>query len=136
MKIRIFRSILVLFICFSLLGCSNEKESGNIKDITMSIKEDTLTSIGATIIIKDESKKNNTYGEFFRIDKKEKGKWKELKTVIKEYGFDEIAYSVNENNKLELEHNWEWLYGKLKKGQYRIVKKVNDDYISTEFNIG
>ena len=46
-----------------------------------------------------------------------------------------VGYSVDENNKLKLEHNWEWLYGELKSGEYRLVKEVNNKYFWVEFKI-
>ena len=46
-----------------------------------------------------------------------------------------VGYSVDENNKLELEHNWEWLYGELENGEYKLVKEVNNKYFWVEFKI-
>lgn len=51
----------------------------------MSIKENTLTKTGATIIISDISKPKNTYGEWFRIDKKANEFWIELQPVEMEF---------------------------------------------------
>ena len=115
-------------------GCYN---SGmyNYDDINMIIKEGTLTNHGATIVIVDNSEKNNTYGKWFRIDKKENGKWKKLK-IIGDSFFDAIAYKIDENNELELDHDWEAIYGKLSSGNYRLIKEVNNkEYISVEFII-
>ena len=83
----------------------------------------------------EASNDNNTYGEWFRIDKKEKGKCKELDTKIDNFAFNMIGYLVDQDNKLELEHNWEWLYGRLGTGEYRIVKEVNNQYIYAFFKI-
>ena len=35
-----------------------------------------------------------------------------------------IGYSTGENHKLEMDINWETLYGKLEQGKYRLVKEV------------
>ena len=56
------------------------------------------------------------------------------------YGFEEIAYKLDENNQLKQKINWERFYGKLEKGTYRIVKPQwsNNEYIdlySNEFEI-
>lgn len=94
--------------------------------VSMSIKEGTLTS--ATIIIKNESKKELTSGEWFRIDKLEdNGKWKEVKSINDNYGFIAIGWIINENGEFEDKIDWSKLYGKLKKGNYRIVKEVYGD---------
>lgn len=106
-----------------------------IDDISMEIKEGTLTNKGATIIITDTSGLDNIYGEEYKIDKKVKGKWQELKPIIDNYGFDMIGYSVSSNNQLEMNVDWEWLYGKLEHGEYRLVKKVNNQEIAVLFTI-
>jgi len=114
----------------------------DLDGVSMSIKEGTLTRSGATIIITDISNRNNIYGEEYRIDKLENGNWQELDIVVDgNYGFNSIGYSVGEDNKLELDINWEWLYGKLDNGEYRLVKDTSkafegsNHYITVEFVI-
>ena len=120
-------------ICI-VTGCQNE-QMYNHDDINIRIKEGTLTNHSATIIIVDNSKGNNTYGEWFRIDKFENGEWKRIK-IINDAFFNTIAYRIDKNNELELEHNWESIYGKLSSGNYRLVKEVNNNkYISVDFTI-
>lgn len=63
-------------------------------------------------------------GEWYEIEKYENDEWNKVKTVISDYGFNALAYLVKENDITELEVNWEWLYGKLSPGHYRINKKV------------
>ena len=117
----------------------NIYEINGIDGVSMEIKEGTLTKDGATIIITDNSGKNYTYGDEYRIDKYENNKWKEATIVVKgNYGFNSIGYHIDKNNKLELDINWKWLYGSLDKGKYRIVKSValsKDKYFSCEFII-
>ena len=66
-----------------------DAEEKNIQEkyskISMSIKENTLTKTGATIIISDISEPKNTYGEWFRIDKKANEFWIELQPVEMEF---------------------------------------------------
>ena len=113
----------------------NTIEENNLENISIAIKEGTLTKTGAVIIITDLNEITNTYNEFFRIDKKEQNKWIELTPIINNYGFNEIGYFVDKNNKLELEHNWKWLYGSLDKGKYRLVKEENNKYFFVQFKI-
>ena len=127
----------------SKFACPIDKvyELNNAKGVSMTIKEGTLTNTGATIIIKDISNKNNTFGEEYRIDKYVNNEWQELDVVVKgNYGWNDIGYHVDKNNKLELTINWEWLYGKLEKGKYRLVKysldiKNKKHTFSVEFEI-
>ena len=113
----------------------------DLKSVSMIIKEGTLTKTGTTIIITDKSGKNNIYGESYRIDKKESDKWVALEPIIDNYAWNTIGYTVDENNTLELNINWEWIYGTLKEGEYRLVKDTSEPgeepphYITTEFVI-
>ena len=123
--------VLLLISIFAVTGCSKSSD-----DITMTIKEGTLTSTGATLIIKDTSGDKNTFGDWYRIDKKEKNKWMEQQPIIENYGFNLMGYLIDENNEVVLNTDWEWLYGRLPTGEYRIVKAMTDgSEIYAEFTI-
>ena len=117
-------------ICCQIVGCSNKTENENekqkeeVENVSMAIKEGTLTKTGATIIITDKSNIRYVYGEEFRIDRKENDNWTEL---IGTPNFNEPAYYVNSNGILELEQDWSGIYGDLKKGEYRLVKSIFPD---------
>lgn len=120
----------------------NVDELNEAFGVSMVIKDGTLTRTGATIIITDISGKGNVYGSEYRIDKLENGEWKEAKIIFEgNYGWNLIGYLVDENNKLEMDVNWEMLYGKLEDGEYRIVKDTSmpleneRHYFSAEFKI-
>jgi len=119
----------------------NIDEINDAENVTMVIKDGTLSSTGATVIITDLSGKDNVYGNAYRIDKKVNGEWTKLKPIIDSNAWNSIGYSVGKNNRLELEQNWELLYGKLNIGKYRIVKSTSiplekeNHYFSAEFEI-
>ena len=98
-------------------------ELNEVEGVSMSIKEGTLSKTDATIIITDINQKKYDYGISFRIDIKKNDSWEEVERICDAY-FNMIAYSVDENNKLELKQDWSHIYGSLNKGQYRIVKDV------------
>ena len=108
-------------------------EIAQIKNVSMDIYDISLT--GATLIITDTNKNPYTYGEWYKIEKEDSGKWYDVKPIINNYGFNDIAYLVNDNNEVKFIINWEWLYGKLPIGNYRILKQVNNQYIAVEFSI-
>ena len=118
---------------------TDEKElQDKYSKISLSIKKDTITKTGATIIISDISEQENTYGEWFRIDKKTNGFWEELKPIDDNYVFTDIAYKIGENHQLEMNTDWSKLYGELEPGEYRIVKELYDNgdiYLAVEFTI-
>lgn len=117
------------------------KELNEVDNVSMIIKEGTLTKVGATVIITDLNEEKYEYGEPFRIDVKESNIWKKLE-ITGNGAFVLPAYMVDESNQLELNQNWTNIYGELKKGIYRLVKDicVNDNcaekkYFSVEFTI-
>lgn len=118
---------------------SEEKKIQDIySKVSLSLKKDTLTKTNVTIIISDISEQENTYGEWFRIDKKTNGFWEELKPIDDNYVFTDIAYKIGENHQLEMHTDWSKLYGELEPGEYRLVKEIYDNghtYLAVEFTI-
>lgn len=127
---------ILLFLSFLIVGCSNEDHV--LEGVTMTIKEGTLTKVSATVVINDTTGNDNIYGEDFSIQKKGWFGWHELQA--KESFFLLVGYLVDENGKLELECDWEEIYGELKPGTYRLVKEGSPrgsekKYIYAEFVI-
>lgn len=128
-------------ITVNLQNNINTKETSinrTLDKVAMTIKEGTLTKTSATIIITDENEEPYGYDEWFRVDKKENKKWKEVKPINEDYVVNAIAWLVGDNGKLELKTDWSNLYGELESGEYRVVKKVYDNgykYFSVEFTI-
>lgn len=137
-RVIIVLSSLVVFvlaiICTIVLIPNYAEPIDLAEDITMEIKEGTLTKTGATIVITDLSGKNNTFSKEFRVDQKRGGKWYTLKDKSKNE-VDVMPGQKEENKKLEQELNWEKNYGTLSDGYYRIVKKINNKDIVVEFEI-
>ena len=117
----------------------NIEENGDVEnasDISMVIKDGTLTPSGATVVL------TNSYGydRWYRIDKEENGEWKEAQTINDNYSFTAEAYLTNGNSEVEIPIDWTDLYGTLENGKYRIVKRVfnnlnREEYVSVEFTI-
>lgn len=138
-KVWIIVGILIVVIGIIVIGVwtsqANEQKMNQVAGVSIKIKEGTLTNTGATIIITDATNKNYSYGEPYRIDKKENGKWKEAPKVIDDAFFNMPAYQPDENNEIVREINWEWIYGKLTPGTYRFVTNASDENISVTFVI-
>ena len=139
---KIILPILSFIILISLCGCNQdksltEKESPytiqEINNISTDIYD--ISSTGATIVIKDNNKEPYTYDEWYAIEKEENGKWYQLSTIPEEYGFNDLGYIVDDHNEVKFTIDWEWLYGQLEEGHYRILKQINNKYISIPFNI-
>lgn len=114
------------------------KTSGELDKISMTIEEGTLTKTSATVIIKDLSGYRSIYGSSFKIERYEDGIWKEAEKTGENYAFNSMAYGVDINNILRMEHDWSHIYKPLKSGKYRLVKDVHttkQNYLFVEFTI-
>ncbi len=66
-------------------------------------------------------------GDDFAIQVKKDGRWEEAPIVVEgDYGFHDIAYTIPSDDTTRRELDWEWLYGELAPGEYRIRKSVMD----------
>ena len=92
-------------------------------DISLSLKANTLTSKGATFIIKNNSNETYVYGADYKIETKIDGLWQDIE--LKEpLAWNEIAYVINSRGLREITIDFTYGYGELPKGKYRLVKKV------------
>lgn len=113
--------------------------------VTMKVKEETVSTTGLTIKFENSSDKQYIYSEDFLLERKIEGKWYEVPIVLGgPYGFDEPGYEINPEHVSEWTVDWEWLYGSLDAGDYRIIKSVIDvkkprdfekQYLAAEFTI-
>mgnify|MGYP004594355023 FL=1 len=135
--------LVVLIVILALIICFKPREIKNInlaENITMKIKDGSLTNTGVTVIITDLSGDENVdlINRKFKIDYKKNDKWYRLESKIKNEVTVMTTDNVMENgdNTYTQEINWVRYYGKLDKGHYRIVKEVKTNlYIAAEFDI-
>lgn len=55
-----------------------------------------------------------------RID----GEWQDAETIIDDYGFTMIGHTVGCGEEVSNFYKWDWLYGVLEPGEYRMVYDV------------
>ena len=142
-----------------LVGCRKEDDSykisdmelttyetvNNFTDVSMTIKEETVSTTGLTVVFENNSDNRGIYGEFFSLEEKINNKWYQVPVTIDGYyGFNEIGYNLISGENEEFKVDWEWLYGSLNTGEYRIVKDILDFrntgdfdryYLAAEFTI-
>ncbi len=94
------------------------------RPIIMQAKEGTATPSGVTVTLKNVTETEYTYGESYTIQHKTRNGWIDAVPVIENYGFDDIGYMLPAVGSKEIMIDWEWLYGKLPAGDYRIVKEA------------
>ena len=123
--------ILMVLLC----GCAKASvyQPDGVPNVSMSLSN--VTPTGGTVVIQDDNREPFVYGEWFVIEQEKGGAWYEVKTKITDYGFNEIGWLTDERGGLTMTVDWEWLYGKLPAGHYRILKQAGPQVISAEFEI-
>ena len=94
--------------------------------VTMEVTE--CSDISVTVRIVNDTDKDIQCGEDFclEVQDEETGEWRKLDEVIDNAAFNAIAYMVQKDSPYEAVIDFEWIYGKLEPGRYRIVKTVMD----------
>lgn len=151
MKKIIISTLICCFIMFSLVGCTKNKNNFSIgkvsnikileKGVSLSIKDKTLTNKGVTLILKNDSDYEIQYGASEEIEIKKNGKWHKINV-------DTISilpiFILKPQEQEEIVVEWEYEYGKLTPGNYRIIKSIGIEkkdksyetfYVSAEFII-
>ncbi len=113
-------------------GCayvySKESEADKI-GLYLSLKN--ISRTGATLVFHQYDAKAPTgeleRGTEFALEILNDGKWEEAPITIEgEYGFNAVAFMIPAGERTEVELPWEWLYGELEAGEYRVKKSVMD----------
>lgn len=144
---------LIVLVCLSILiiGCKNQvttlpaqEENNEVvseKEVSLLIKDGTLSKKGVTLILKNDLDEEVDYGASYAIEKNNGGKWEKLDGSL---DFVLVLYKLEAHKSAELELDWEKGYGILDSGTYRIIKQIsyknaNDDYktidVAAEFVI-
>ncbi len=114
-----------------------EMEETNSLGLELTAKD--VTPSGMTLVVKQNG--GNATGEIqtgedYSLKVNKNGEWVDVETVIEDYAWNSIAYMIEKDGEREFEIDWEWLYGKLERGKYKLVKSFMDfrgtgDYDST-----
>lgn len=154
---KILSFVLIGIISFILVGCTNKSKTNLIElgdkskyiinddFVNISLKSNSLTKTKAIFTIINNSTQNYKYGNPYLIEYQKDGVWYELKS-IRELYFTLPAYIIKSKESKEISIDWEYGYGKLQTGTYRLVKSIFAEsdkpieqsdiiYISAEFTI-
>lgn len=114
----------------------------NLNELGMSVHCQNVSATGLEIAITLDITVNAEkveYGSRYTIEKKEKGKWKEL-PLTNNRTWDDVVWLDDSSYLSQIKPtlitvNWKSLYGELPKGTYRISKEFNDKVYYFEFII-
>ncbi len=149
--------VLIGILCFALVGCTNESKGNSVnigekskyvlRDdlVSMSVEEKSITNSKANLILVNHTDEIYIYGEPYSIEYKKDGIWYEI-VPINDMNFNMIAYILESKDSKKITVDWEYHYGKLAPGKYRVIKDVFRDldrpiepsdkvYIGAEFEI-
>lgn len=87
-----------------------------------------ISNVGANLIIRREDDDDGAeviYGEAYILQRQVVGEWQDAETVPDNYGFPIVGYNVPGGEEASIYYNWEWLYGALEPGEYRMVWDVS-----------
>lgn len=114
---------------------SSESEADKI-GLLFELKQ--ITPTGATLVFHQYDEKTPTgeleYGDAFVLEALKNDKWEEVPAALSEYGFNAVAHTIPSRDSFEQKLNWEWLYGTLEPGSYRIKKEIMDFRASGDFD--
>lgn len=89
---------------------------------------ENVTSTGLTLVWNRDDAQNITHlhtGEDYYIEKKTLFGWRTVPTIIDDYAWPMGAYSITVHRTTRQEIDWEWMYGDLSNGTYRIRKTIS-----------
>lgn len=90
--------------------------------IMLEVKEKTVTSKGATFILKNNTDDDYVYEPSYYLEKREDNNWNTIE-LEEPLSWTTILYNIKANEKIELNIDWSSTsYGELKSGTYRLVK--------------
>lgn len=123
LSIVLIITIFALYFIFSpvKLGLpSTYKINNNLVDVTL--KDNNNKEI--TFLLTNKSEETLYYGREYRIEKQSFGIWRHI-LPKKEPTFKLMAYELSKNESKEIHIEWDYLYGILPKGKYRIIKDIS-----------
>ena len=99
-----------------------------VSEIALSFSLKDISPTGATLVFNqydsDALIGELTYGDDYVIEIQKNEKWENAPLVIEDYGINSIAYTIPTKSISEHKLDWNWLYGSLTPGNYRIRKTI------------
>lgn len=96
----------------------------------------SISSTGLVYTVDNQTEEVCTYGEEYVLEKRVSGTWCQIETKADDVVWKLIQYQLNPSEHRSHSINWEYLYGVLDCGYYRITLTVNENTtISAEYKI-
>lgn len=95
--------------------------------VMMSVTD--VTPSGLTVHFRQYDKRDTeelTYGQSYTLQVQNGDSWENVPMIIDNGAFTDEGYILPNEGEAEMVTDWEWLYGKLSPGTYRITKTISD----------
>lgn len=107
----------------------NEESEAQSIGVSLSLKN--ISATGATMVFSqyegNAPEGELQFGEEFNLEKRNGDQWEEVPIPLEiDYGFNDIAHILPKGDTTECNLDWQWLYGSLDSGEYRLTKTVTD----------
>lgn len=121
-------TIILLCVLLLLSGCSGLRsgrpEYFNTNSNVRVILEDLDIDSGTcTVVLQNDTDADVGTGVDYFIQKQTNGKWKDVPSLIGDIPWNASLCVAKSKSSCEYNVNWRKIYGKLDKGQYRLVKE-------------
>ncbi len=110
---------------------------GNTDKWGISLSAKDITSKGLTILCEQFGGSHTgelQTGAAFSLEYVDKNEWKPVETKKRGSAWKALAYKVKKNDITEFEVDWEWVYGELEPGYYRLKKEFTDFRATGDFD--
>ena len=128
---KMLRATVLLFLCMITAGCAKPPEShgtateftvNTVEGLYLKVQSNAASATGLTLTVKNETGKIYTFGSAYWVEKWIEDNWYQIPDIVENVAFSAEALRLDENGKKEMDVNWEWRYGILAPGNYRIIK--------------
>lgn len=100
---------------------------GPVSDgVVMTAAAEGITPESLTLRLYNGTNLELQYGEAYHLERLEDGDWQPQPHIIENGAFHDVAYVMPPGKPVDLVIKWDWLYGTLAPGEYRLVKEVQE----------
>lgn len=145
MKLKIIMLLITAVLIFS--GCGSAEDVGRKSSLQIETEKSVvmeITQLSETGIELEISNLGDTkayYGKWYSLERNIDGEWYELNFAEgnADITFPAVGYDLNAGLSAKKQIDWEFAYGKLPEGHYRLIKDFeilqNEFYVACEFSI-
>lgn len=122
---------LALAVCLSLSGCAHDTSDlspytdvNTLEGLWIEVKGGTVSPTGLTVTFHNDTDQRISYGAWFRLEEPSGGQWYSVEPIAPwgQYDWGIILFPQSSGDQ---DYGWDWYYGALERGDYRIIVEVS-----------